>query len=384
MSPRIALVTQRDVSVGTGRQIAYGAWSEAEDVLIEAAGDDLELVRLDIPIEHPRIRARRSLGRNLRRIRGPSARLPGLLPNANPTRALSGRYDVVVFVAFAIWDLQLIERLGRLRKRADRVVVWFFETWPSSYADGHVAHEPFTTVDDVFLGAEWAVDPLADLTGREIQYLPMATDTIRFGPDHPTSERPIDLIGIGRRRQDQHEAMLTWATERDRFYLYDSTDVDRPKDYRRHRDAIGRRYAGSKLAVCNYGKSDQPELTGAIRTIPGRLWESLASGARLVGIPPDEGMQRRVLGRTVVEPMPDDAADLPIFLEDQLASAGPEAIADNVRLALSGHDWAHRWIELFDRLDLAPPPALAQRTAELQRRAEKFGRSDAAGASTLS
>ncbi|MEM9561886.1 MAG: hypothetical protein AAGA93_04670 [Actinomycetota bacterium] len=376
MSTRIALVTQRDVSVGTGRQIAYGAWSEAEDVLIEAAGADLDLVRIDVPIEHPRIRARRSLGRTLRRVRGPDARLPGLLPRSNPSRVLSGRYDVVVFVAFAIWDLQLIERLGRLRNRADRVVVWFFETWPSSHADGHVANEPFTAVDDIYLGAEWAVEPLADLTGREIQYLPMATDTLRFGPDHPASERPIDLIGIGRRRQDQHDAMLEWATERDRFYLYDSTDLARPKDYRRHRDAIGRRYAGSKLAVCNYGKSDQPELTGDLRTIPGRLWESLASGACLVGIPPDESMQRRVLGRTVVEPMPSDAADLPAFLEEMLNRHGPRAIADNVRLALHGHDWAHRWIELFDRLDLTPPPALGLRAAELQRRAEKFGPAD--------
>ncbi len=378
VSARIALVTQRDVSIGTGRQIAYGTWSEAEDILIEAAGDDLDLVRLGIPIEHPRIRARRSLGRSLRRVRGRGAQLPGLLVD-NPARALSGHYDVIIFVAFATWDLQLIERLGRLRKRADRVVVWFFETWPSSYDEGQVAYEPFNTVDRIFVATSGAVEPLAGLTDREVTYLPMGTDTIRFGPDGPSSERPIDLIGIGRRRQEQHEAMASWAAERNRFYLYDSADIDRPKDYRRHRDTIGRWYASSKLAVCNYGKSDQPALTGGLRIIPGRLWEGLASGACLIGIPPNEDMQRQVLGRTVVVPMPDDAADLPIFLEEALGSHGTAEISANVRLALTAHDWAHRWAELFGLLDLDPPEALAQRIGELERRAEKFDGPPGAG-----
>jgi hypothetical protein len=370
MSPRVAIVTQRDTSTGTGSHIAYGAWSEAEDVLIDAA--DADLIRLDIPIEHPRIRLRRTLGRSLRRVRGRSASLPGLLPTNNPARSLSGHYDVIVFAAFATWDLQLIERLGELRTMADRVVVWFFETWPSSYADGKVRYEPFHTVDDIFVALEGAIEPLAEVTGRTVTYLPMATDTIRFGPDAPDGERPIDLIGIGRRRPEQHDAMLRWASERDRFYLYDTMPPERPKDYRRHRDTIGRWHTSSKIAVCNYGKSDQPALTGDLRIIPGRLWEGLASGAALVGLPPDEDMQRQVLGRTVVEPMPADPREIPTFLEDVIERHGPAEVASNVHLALTAHDWAHRWADLFSHLGLPVPDGLGQRIAELGRRAEKY------------
>jgi hypothetical protein len=370
MTPRIALVTQRDVAVGTGRYIAYGAWSEAEDVLIEAA--PVDLVRLNTPIEHPRVRVRRSLGRTLRRVRGPSARLPGLTRLTTPARSLSGRYDVLVFIAFATWDLQLIERLGDLHRWADRVVVWFFETWPTSYADGRVAYEPFNTVDEIFVALEGAVEPLAEITGREMSYLPMATDTIRFGPDRPEAERPIDLIGIGRRRAEQHDGMLRWAAERDRFYLYDTMTIDRPKDYRRHRDTIGRWHASAKLAVCNYGKSDQPGLTGDLRIIPGRLWEGLASGATLIGLPPDEAMQRLVLGRTVVEPVPSDPRDLPIFLEEMAERHGPVQASANVHLALTANDWAHRWVQLFTELGLDPPEGLLHRIADLERRADKF------------
>jgi len=371
MGARIALITQRDVSLGTGRQVAYGTWSEAEDVLIEAS--DIDLVRLSMPIEHPRIRMRRSLGRRWRHIRGPSGRLPGLIGPNDPSRVLSGRYDVAIFLAFATWDLQLLERLQALRRHADRVVVWFFETWPSSYADGRVAYEPFSSVDEVFVALEGAVEPLAETIKRDVTYLPMATDTLRFSPERPETERPVDLIGIGRRRGEQHDAMLRWAAERDRFYLYDTTTIDRPRDYRRHRDTIGHWYANSKLAVCNYGKSDQRELIGDLRIMPGRLWESLASGAGMVGLPPDEAMQRLVLGRTVVEPMPESAEDLPIFLEEMVARHGPREAAANIRLALNAHDWAHRWTNLFEHLDLPAPDGLQSRISELHRRAEKFG-----------
>lgn len=370
MTLRIALVTQRDVSVGTGRHIAYGAWAEAEDVLIESA--DVELVKLKLAIEHSRVRVRRTVGRNLRRVAGPSARLPGLTPLANPARTMSGRYDLILFLAFSIWDLQLIERLGPLRHRTDRVAVWFFETWPSTYANGRVTYEPFSLVDDIYVALEGAVEPLASVIKREVTYLPMATDTIRFGPEHSDNERPIDMIGIGRRRREQHEAMLRWAADRERFYLYDTTVLERPNDYRRHRDTIGRWYSSSKLAMCNYGKSDQPALTQGLRIIPGRLWEGLASGAALVGIPPNDEAQRQVLGQTVVVPMPEDPAEVPAFLEDTIERHGPEQMAANVRMALTGHDWAHRWNDMFRHLGLEPPDGLGHRIADLQRRSEKF------------
>lgn len=367
---RIALITQRDVADGSGQHVAYGAWSEAEDVLLD--GVEADVVHLDLAIEHPRIRVRRSLGRTMRRRRGPGAAVPGLSRRTNPARQLTGHYDLAVFLAHGTWDLPLIERLGPLRDRVDRVAIWFFETWPTRYGDGRLALEPFHAVDDIYVALWAAVEPLAEAIGRPVTYLPMATDTIRFGPEDPTAARPIDLIGIGRRRPEQHRAMLDWAARNDRFYLYDTTKVDRPGDYRHHRDNIGRWYASSRLAVCNYGKSDRPEITHDLRVIPGRLWESLASGAGLVGIPPDEERQRAVLGRTVVEPMPDDPGDLPGFLEELLARHGPAEAAANVRLAMTGHDWAHRWRELFRHLGLGCPPRLEERIADLERRAEKF------------
>lgn len=367
---RIALVTQRSVQRGTGQFPAYGAWTEAEDVLIGCAGADL--VNLTLPIEDPRIQFRRQAGRLARRFLGPDTAMPPNPGAKTALRPLSGSYDAIVFIAHSVWDLQLLERLGNLRRYTDCVVVWFLETWPSSYVDGRIKAEPFHTVDHIFVGMDAAVTPLADTIGRPVTYLPIASDTLRFGPEHPEHERPIDLIGIGRRRPEQHEGMLRWAADTGRLYLYDTVRVARPGDMNAHRDTIGGWYRNSKLATCNFAKSDERGIVGDYRVMPGRLWEGLAAGAGLIGLPPREVSQRDLFGTTVVTPVPDHPADLPVFLEEQISRHGPEQAAAHVRMALGGHDWAHRWQAMFDQLGLIVPPGIEQRIAALAERAEKF------------
>ena len=349
---RIAMVTQRDVTDGFGQHPAYGVWAEAEDVLIAAT--DPDLVRVSIDIEHAGIRARRVLGRNLRRVRGAGTSVPAFGRAGGRGRPLSGRYDLLVFTAYSIWDLQHLERL-RLRRFSDNIAVWFMESWPSSFLTGKVDLEPFHLVDHIFAGLERAIEPLSGRLGRSVTYLPMATDTLRFGPESPDAERPVDLIGIGRRHEHQHEAMLRWAEEHDRFYLYDTTRMGRPTHSTQHRDNIGRWYASSKLATCNYAKHQEPKIIDGLRIIPGRLFEGMAAGVGLIGLPPDPEAQRALFGRTVVEPVPDDLDDISDFLEE-----------------MRRHDWAHRWSTMFHHLGLPVPPRLDARIEELARRAEKF------------
>jgi hypothetical protein len=106
--------------------------------------------------------------------------------------------------------------------------------------------------------------------------------------------------------------------------------------------------------------------------IPGRLFEGLAAGAGLIGIPPDPAFQRRLLGRTVVEAVPTDPDDLPDFLDDALAGHDEHRAAANTRLALQGHDWAHRWRALFDHLGVTVPAGIEARIERLADRADRF------------
>ncbi len=366
---RIAVVTRRGASEGTAAHVAYGTWTEAEDVLINSA--DTDLVLIDRPIETTSIQVRRRVGQTLRRIAGENAAVPRS-PGESALRTLSGRYDLAVFLAYSIWDLPLLEEMGQLRKFADNVAVWFLEAWPSSFLGGRVAKEPFHTVDHIFVGMDAAAEPLAEVLGREVTYLPIATDTIRFGPQGASSARPIDLIGLGRRREEHHSEMLRWSVDHDRFYLFDTGTVGRPNDLNAHRDALGRWYSQSKLATCNYAKNDEIHISGDLKVMPGRLWEGLAAGTALVGLAPSETSQRDLFGRTLVHQFPEDGREIPSFLEETIRNHQADDVAANVRLALEGHDWAHRWKAMLTHLELETPTALQLRIDDLSDRANKF------------
>ncbi len=367
---RIAIVTRRDTREGTGKYPAYDAWTEAEDVLRDTV--DVDLVRLYEPIETASVRARRHTGRLMRTMFGTDRAMPPIGRSAKPLRSLTGQYDLVIFMAYSIWDLPLLERLGRVRDHADTVAVWFIETWPSTYRDRRVTQEPFHTVDRIFVGLDAAVTPLSKVLGRRVDYLPLATDTLRFGPARPGTRRAIDLIGLGRRRADQHETFLDWANEHDRLYLHDTTAIGRPLDPDSHRDAIGRWYSQSKLATCNYAQHDNTNLIGELRCMPGRLWEGLAAGAALIGDAPSTRSQIELFGKSVVAQVPDDLRALPRFAEDQLITRSQSDINEQVRLALTGHDWAHRWRQMFQTMALPVPDELQDRIDALALRADKF------------
>ncbi len=359
------MLSRRGVSDATTSFPAYGVWTEAEDVLTQCV--DAEVVQLPQSIRHPLVRVRRQAGRIARSTLGADTAVPALQARS-PARQLRGEYDLIVFLAYSIWDLPLLERLGRLRNFSDRIAVWFLETWPSAYLDGRVKNEPFHTVDHIFVGLDVAVDPLAETIGRPVQYLPMSTDVTRFGPATIDQERPIDLFVPGRRDEDQHRAMLSWAAAEDRLYMYDTTVVGAPAELKPHRDALGERYAKTKITVCNYAKKDETKVIGQHRVMPGRLWEALAAGCALVGDPPSSESQRAAFGRQVVTPLPEGADEVAPFLENVIASRSHTEIAGQVALAYRGHDWAHRWGALFDQVGLSTPAGLQARIDDLAER----------------
>lgn len=366
---RIAVLSRRTTSGPTTEFPAFGVWTEAEDVLIQAVAADV--VQLPHPIQRPSVRLRRQTGRLARRAFGSQVAVPAL-PGGSAVNGLTGRYDLVVFLAYSIWDLPLVERLGDLRKYSDNIVVWFLESWPSAYQDGRVAMEPFHTVDHIFVGLDVAVEPLSQAIGRQVRYLPMATDVLRFGPTELDLPRPIDMFVPGRRDATQHNAMLQWAAAHERLYLYDTTNVGMPVDLQTHRDALGERYSKTKLSVCNYAKKGERAVIGPNRAMPGRLWEAFAAGCAIVGEPPSIESQRAVFGTELVTALPDGPEDYVTFLEDMIANRQSADIANQVTAALAGHDWAHRWREMFSQLDLSIPvglqnriDALAQQSARL-------------------
>jgi hypothetical protein len=268
-------------------------------------------------------------------------------------------------VGITIWDLPLLERLGDLRRRADRVAVWFPEVWPTELDDSRVGYEPFALVDDIFVGVRYTAARLSHVLERPVHYLPMAADVARFAPSSPAEPRPIDVLGIGRRWPRLHDALLDWSRKSCKLYVYDTLSDGQVGDPRAHREKLADTYRRSSVALTHAAKFDQPELTGGLLELPGRIWEGLASGVVMVGLAPNESLQRHAFGEPVVIDLPSDPHQA-VELIDELHRGQVDAIrGHNVKLACTGNDWGHRWQMVFETAGLPVPAGLHSRIERL-------------------
>jgi hypothetical protein len=365
MSDRsVLVVSHRSRPDGFGLKPGYASFSEAEDVLASCSDADLVLVERDLG--DPYIRARRIAGRALRRTRGAGAVLPassrvGSVVAPPPRR----RYDLVVFLAFTIWDLILLEAAPELRAIGDRAVAWLPEVWAAELDERRSHLEPFQLVDALFIGMRPAARTLARLTSTPVHYLPVAVDVARFGAGSPDGHRPIDVLGIGRRDPELHHHLLEWSRTTGRYYQYDTIAGAKVTDPVAHRENLGDTYLRSSVALTSYAKHDLPEITRGRREIPGRFFEALASGAIMIGVPPDPVEQRALTGHELVHELPSEPGLAVERIEQLVAGPDVERRRLQMQLALRGHDWAHRWVEVFDQIDLDPPPGLRDRVEQL-------------------
>lgn len=349
------LLSQRG-SGGLPRQLGFGAWLEAEEVLLQC--DGAQLVRSDRHGRSRSIRARRVVGRTARRVRGRHYIL------ASPLAGRSGsRYDHLIFMATGPWDLPVLERLTALRRSTRQISLWLPEVWPSELEDRRMRFESYDMVDHVFVGIPDLVDDFASVApNSDIHYLPTAIDVVEFAGSPDRHPRPAAVVGIGRKWESQHEVLLDWCERHNELYLYD-TVVGPAADWRKHRRSMASWYRNSAVAVCNYGKHDEPKLIGDLRAIPARLYEGLAAGCILVGRGPDPDRQRNTLGRVVVEDCDDD--ELPAALDAAVHQDRRADRAANIALAHRAHDWSHRWAQLFTTAGLPVPDGLTKRIVRL-------------------
>lgn len=362
---RILIVTQRNRGDGFARQPGYVSFTEAEDVLAASVGGDVVELNTD-PSQLP-LRVRRLVGRTARRVTGSTRPLPS--PGGRAPSFLGARYDLAVFVGQTVWDLALFEQAGHLRRLADRVITWFPEMWASELDDPRVRYEPFDLADDIFVGMKRAAGRLQQILGRSVHHVPPAADVTQFASFN-SANRPVDVLGIGRRDQDLHRVLVDWSRKYDKLYVYDTISGTQVRDPRAHRGNLGDTYRRTNIAITNYAKYDMPDLIGDERETPSRVWEGLAAGCLMAGYPPDEALQQELLGETVVLPLPTDRSAAVDYL-DELSRGDHDARRRHLTgLALRHHDWAHRWQRIFELSGTAVPPGLEQRREQLERLAD--------------
>lgn len=362
----IVVLSQRGTSGGLADQLAFSAWHEAEDVLVDCDGATLAL--LDQHGKNPRVRARRVAGRAARRVAGRNLVLPAA--HRGVTTKVQ-RAEHLIFLAHGPWDVPLLERLRVLRRRAETISVWLPEIWPTQLADPRIRYEGYAMIDHLFLGVPEAMEPFGAIAPTtEIHYVPPATDVVAFGGGAVDGHRSIAVLGIGRRKESQHEQILDWATKNNELYLYDTVS-GKAHHWRNHRRALADWYRHANIAICNYGKHDQPNLIGGLRVMPGRFFEGMAAGPVMIGMPPSIEEQRRLLGVDIVEST--ETTDVVALLDKFSDPAAAKAIRiRNMALAARGHDWAHRWRTILNHIGLPEPPALDARIAGLAAEADRL------------
>ncbi len=348
----IGILTQRNQR--GGRHPAYAALAEAEDVLVATGG--AELIDLTAVVSDPSIRARRACGAVVRRAQ------PSFLLPASPMQSRR-RFDVVIAVLTSIWELPLIEAHPAARA-AGEVAVWVPEVWPSQFDDKRLRREPYGIADHLFVGTKDAPDVLERILDRQAHALTWAADVVRFRPTVVDAVRPIEILNIGRRIEELHERLLAWSMSDEHFYEYDTTVGSMVLEPRAHRERLAALYRRSSVAVTSYPKHDVYGEACA-SDIPSRLWEGLAAGCLMIGRAPKAAAQCEIVGDVVVRDLP---ADADAAICELTAMVDADSIGErwrNLTIAHRAHDWAHRWIELFDKSGWPVPAGLRQRVDEL-------------------
>jgi hypothetical protein len=360
-SPRVLVPTARDF---TRRAFQCGLY-EAQDVLCEV--DDVELLRL-----RPRPGAAFPLRERWQRrllYRDVSRKLVFANPGLERVR-LTQDYDLFVAVCANYWDLLYLNAIEGWRDRCRTTVCWLDEMWLSEISRHKYWLHVLNQFDHVFLGYDGSVDAVSRAIGRPCRWIGGGVDTMRFSPYPRPPARAIDVYSMGRSWAGIHEALLSEASTKGRFYLHDTlpaSDIE-PYDHRAHRSMLGNVAKRSRYFVVAPGKVNVPAETAGQVEIGFRYYEGSAAGAVMIGQAPNcrSFRERFDWPDAVIEVKPDGSD-----VVERLAAldAQPERLAAisrrNAAEALRRHDWLYRWQQIYEVAGVAPSPGMIARGRRL-------------------
>lgn len=320
---RVLIPTSRDVY----RLVSYGMVVDFEDAVAAASDADL------VPVP---LRSRR-------------AQVQGLL-RGRPTRRVTtprSRYDVCLLVAMAPYWVPSLRYIRNLRRSADRIVVYLFDSWLSDLPTLRADRGVWSLVHDLFVSFPHAVGPYSEQLSCRVHYLPQAIDERWFHPYR--KERPIDVLSIGRRLPMVHERLLEISRYRDSFYFFQTHQAPMAIDLRENQELLGRLCQSARVHV-SWSVDQSPQRAGEGVAVTARWFEAAASGAVVIGgAPRTEEFQRLFPYPGFVREIdPVVPAETEAVLDAALADSRDDerlALAEHVR---SAHTWALRWRQIVE------------------------------------
>jgi hypothetical protein len=296
-------------------------------------------------------------------------------------RRLEKDYDLFLPVFSHPHQLFALSCIPDWRKRCRNAACFIMEAW-DHLLPGYLL-ELLSEFDHVFINAQHVIGTVGRMIGRPCSYLPLGVDTLRFCPWPDPPARSIDVCNIGRRSPVTHERLLEAARQGRFFYYYDTVKPAAKQvtfhvgNATEHRFLLANLLKRSRYFVANRARANEPEMIHGRDEISGRFFEGAASGAVVIGDPPNtEEFNKRFDWPDAVIPMPFDAPDVVKRIEELDADPARQMRIrkDNVASALLRHDWVHRLRAIMDAVGIAPPERMLAREARLRSLADQVRR----------
>lgn len=321
---RVLIPTSRDAY----RLVSYGMVVDFEDAVASASDVDL----LPVPLY-----SRRAQVKGLLRGKPPRA--------ANPPRS---RYDVCLLVAMSPDWLPSLRYVRNLRKVAERVIVYLFDSWLSELPSLRADRRVWSLIDDLVVSFTHTAQPYAEQLPCRVHYLPQAVDARWF---HPYGgRRPIDVLSLGRRLATVHRQLLEISRQRDLFYHYQTHVAPQATSFQENQELIGRLCQLARVHVSWSVDRTNPLRAGEGAAVTARWFESAASGAVVIGAAPgtDEFARLFPLSDFVLELDPETPATAEQVLDAALSDRHTDerhGLAEHVRRV---HTWSVRWRQIVE------------------------------------
>ncbi|CAD0337223.1 glycosyltransferase [Xanthomonas hortorum] len=306
--------------------------------------------------------------------RGASAlhRLSGrpALSNAQP-RKVEQDYDLFFYVCQFPRELSALGRMDGWRKRCRTRVVYLLETWPELLESQKTELKLLDQFDHVFVLNASCVDALRGYTSTPVSFLASACDTLLATPLPRAPQRCIDVVSIGRRVPQVHAQLLAHAQANPGFfYLHDVLRGGAVQDWAAHRLQSSAMIKRAKFFMAHDFTVDTAGFFKGVKkqALATRYFEGAAGGAIVLGSAQGCPEFRQFFDwDDAVIDLPSDVRDIGQFLHDleQQSDRLERARLHNIVQSLRRHDWAHRWAQILQTLQLPRPALMAERFSML-------------------
>jgi hypothetical protein len=338
MSNRTLIFSLRNLRKDVYRCFDY----EFEDVIAEIDEADFYLPELKYQSLHlsyfTELASRKTLGIPW----NPAFKLPKIEHN----------YEIFFAMLMFSFDLEVLLRMPDWRKNVGYSICYIDELFVASLTQYSSFLGVLRKFDCIVLNCSGTHHTLAKEFSLNSIVVSSGINTLRFFPGITNTSRPIDIYNMGRRDEIVHEQFQILKNDHDWLYQYDTVRFKEFIDFKEHRKYLASIMKRSRFFVVNPAKFDVPNDTGGQEELGFRYFEGAAAGNVMIGrIPNNPHYNEHFPCDEAVVEIPEDVSQIVDFMRDLSRDTDRlnRISYDNVKTALSLHDFVYRWEDILNR-----------------------------------